>query len=68
MSGLNTENLFLFGPGSEWFWSMLHRQGVEPNLTREFILDPVRLNESISSLEDGLRDLEAERSVFVQPR
>ena len=43
------------------------RQGVEPYLTREFILDPVRFGESISSLEASLRDLEAERTVIVQP-
>ena len=44
------------------------RQGVEPYLTREFLLDPVRLADQITALDASLRDLEAERSVIVQPR
>ncbi len=43
------------------------RQGVEPYLTREFLLDPVRLEEQITALDASLRDLDAERSVIVQP-
>ena len=43
------------------------RQGVEPYLTREFILDRVRLSGLISTLEADLHDMEAERTVIVQP-
>jgi hypothetical protein len=59
----NTEGLVLFGPGSEWFWSML--QFVIVAVTLLGIYSQLRLARSANSFEQANRlreDLESERT------